>query len=292
MRTASTRSMLRTGTPLLLLVTASAACSSGQTDASTPDAGSTLVMHTSNDAAAEFDASACSALSAAAQKALVAQYTSAAATLACTTDYDCVVGPAGTDCSPACSGPITSQAGAAALQSAIDQVNATTCATFKQDGCPAPGFPPCAVGPLGVACVQGMCADFPPAAWTSFTFAEEPAGSGLSSPPSCTPGGSCSVWTVTPDAHVAVIDPQGTHEATLSTSDFATVDGVMRSMSFRQGEMTNFTSFMCASASGAQAVTYAISRGVGLVTEDVTGCVLGGPAGNGLQTIFDVVKTY
>jgi hypothetical protein len=282
--------MLRTGIPLLLLVAASA-CSDGQTGA-TSDSGSKVVSGASGDSGATPDAGACSGLMNAAQNALVPAYTLAAATRACATDSDCVVGPAGTDCTPACSGPITTQAGASALQAAIDQVNATTCVTFKKDACPAPGFPPCASGPMGLACVQGMCANFPPAAWTSFAFDQQPGANGFSTPPMCAPGATCSLWTVTPDAHVAVIDPQGTHDATLSATDFAAVDGVMRSMAFRQGEMDGFADFACDSTPGGQVVSFDVSRGTGLQGQDVSGCVLGGPTGNGLQTIFDVIKTY
>jgi hypothetical protein len=283
--------MLRTGVPLLLLVAASG-CSDGQTGTSTSDSGSKVVTGASGDAGADPDAGSCSALTSAAQNALVPAYTSAAATLACATDSDCIVGPAGTDCTAACSGPITTQAGASALQAAIDQVNATTCATYKSDGCPRPGALPCASGPMGVACVQGMCANFPPAAWTSFAFDQQPGANGFSTPPMCAPGATCSLWTVTPDAHVAVVDPQGTHEAMLSATDFATVDGVMRSMAFRQGEMEGFGNFGCDPTPGGQVVSFDVSRGGGLQGQDVSGCVLGGPAGNELQTIFDVVKAY
>jgi hypothetical protein len=123
----------------------------------------------------------------------------------------------------------------------------------------------------------------------SFAFDQEPGANGFSTPPSCAAGTNCSLWTITPNAHVAVINPQGTHDATLSTSDFATVDGIMRSMSFRQGEMTGF---MCDPSPGGQIISFDESRTGGVEGQDVTGCVLTGPSGNALQTLFNVVKGY
>jgi len=285
--------MLRAETPLLLLVTAFGACSDGQTVA-VPDSGSAVVMPTSGgDARVGLDAAPdgadCSDLQNAAARAVAAAITSASGNVACANDSDCTVGPAGSDCSAACSGPITTHAGAAAIQSTIDQVNATTCATSKKEGCPPPIEPPCTPGPLGVACVQGACANFPPAAWVSFAFDQQPGAVGFSTPPSCAAGSTCSLWTVTPDAHVAVIDPQGTHAATLSATDFATVDGIMRSMAFRQSEMTGV---VCDPSPGGQVISFDESRSGAEEGQDVTGCVLAGPSGNGMQRLYDVVKAY
>ncbi len=297
MRSAGTRvaleqAMLRAETPLLLLLTAFGACSEGQTGA-VPDSGSTVVTPTSGDAGGGLDAAPegpdCSGLQNAAARAVAVAITSASDNLACANDSDCAVGPAGSDCSAACNGPITTQVGAAAVQSTIDHVNATTCAASKKEGCPPPIEPPCAPGPLGIACVQGACANFPPAAWASFAFDQQPGGVGFSTPPTCAAGTTCSLWTVTPDAHVAVIDPQGTHAAMLSATDFATVDGIMRSMAFRQSEMTGV---VCDPSPGGQVISFDESRSGAEQGQDVTGCVLAGPSGNGLQGLYDVVKAY
>ncbi len=285
--------MPRAETPLLLLITAFGACSEGQTAAVSDSGSTTVVTHTPGDAGVGLDAAPdgadCSDLQNAAASAVAAAITSASANLACASDSDCTVGPAGSDCSAACSGPITTQAGAAAIQSTIDQVNATTCAASKKEGCPPPIEPPCVSGPLGVACVQGACANFPPTTWASFAFDQQPGAVGFSTPPSCAAGSTCSLWTVTPDARVAVIDPQGTHTATLSATDFATVDGIMRSMAFRQSEMTGF---MCDPSPGGQVISFDESRSGAEEGQDVTGCVLAGPSGNGLQGLYDVVKAY
>jgi hypothetical protein len=122
----------------------------------------------------------------------------------------------------------------------------------------------------------------------SFAFDQQPGAVGFSTPPSCAAGTSCTLWTVTPDAHVAVIDPQGKHDAKLSMSDFAAVDGIMRSTMFRQSEMTS----LCDPSPRGQLISFYESRAGLLEGEDVTGCVLTGPSGNGLQALFDIVKGY
>jgi hypothetical protein len=86
----------------------------GTTNGSTPDAGSadapsTVVMGASAEAGSGStpDAAACAALSSTAASAVVAAIKSASADLACASDSDCTTGPAGSDCTAACSGPIT-----------------------------------------------------------------------------------------------------------------------------------------------------------------------------------------
>jgi hypothetical protein len=143
---------------------------------------------------------------------------------------------------------------------------------------------------MGTACLNGTCADFLPAAWESFSLDQQPGASGFSTPPSCTAGTSCTLWTVTADARVAVTDAQGTHAATLSASDFATVDGILRSVSFRQDLETGFN---CDPSPGGQVISFDETRtGGGTEGTEVTGCVLTGPSGNGPQALYDVVKAY
>jgi hypothetical protein len=285
MHVAIPASMLRTHARGLLRIAAFAPCACGATAGSSPDAGSA----DARSVVVVGDAASCAALSDAAVNALAPTFESASTNLACAIDSDCTVAPAGSDCTGACNGPITTLAGAASIQSAIEHVNATICATFKDENCSPPAGGACPSGSLGVACVQGTCKDFPPAAWVSFAFSQQPGAVGFSSPPSCTAGTSCTLWTVTPYAHVSVVDSLGTHEATMSTSDFATVDGILRSMSFRQSEMTGFT---CDPSPGGQVISFDDSRGVDIEGWDATGCVLAGPSGNGIQALFDVVKGY
>jgi hypothetical protein len=87
----------------------------------------------------------------------------AVAERSCTKNSDCVIASS----RPACGssyycGVVVNQAGAAALDAAVAQVNATTCATFAAEGCVAPllPLPPCL--PLtGPYCVAGACSGFP-----------------------------------------------------------------------------------------------------------------------------------
>jgi hypothetical protein len=64
-----------------------------------------------------------------------------------------------TACNVSC-GVVVNEAGAAALDTAVAQVNATTCATFFAEGCKPNPAPPCAPIP-GVYCIKGQCSGFP-----------------------------------------------------------------------------------------------------------------------------------
>ncbi len=287
--------MLRVVAPLTLLVGVFGACT-GQTTASATDAGSvgnvTETGSTGNATTAVGDldaASTCAELSNEARSAIAAATAAATADLRCESDSDCTVGAASSDCTFACSGPVTTSAGASAIQAAIDHANSTACSDFKRDGCPPPLPPPCPSGPMGAACLNGTCTDFLPAAWESFSLDQEPGASGFSTPPSCTAGTSCTLWTVTADARVAVTDSQGKHQATLSASDFATVDGILRSVSLRQDLETGFN---CDPSPGGQVISFDETRSGGTEGTDVTGCVLTGPSGNGPQALYGIVKAY
>ncbi len=288
--------MLRFVAPLSLLVAVLGACT-GQTTASPTDAGSVGTLtetgstgNATTTAVGDLDAaSTCAELSNDARSDIAAATAAAMADLRCASDSDCTVGAASTDCTSACSGPVTTSTGASAIQAAIDHANSTACSVYKRDGCPPPLGLPCPSGPLGVACLNGTCADFPPAAWQSFSLDQQPGASGFSTPPSCTAGTSCTLWTVTPDARVAVTDAQGTHQAMLSASDFATVDGILRSVSFRQDVQTGFN---CDPSPGGQVISFEEMRGSGTEGMDVSGCVLTGPSGNGPQALYDILKAY
>src|SRR5450432_398427 len=304
--------MTRSLSPLLVVVAVSSACrgttsASGTGSPSTADGASAAAADGSNDSEggsigsnggstdsnegsagssagsdASGDAGSCSALSGAAQSVFTAASMAATADLSCTSDSDCTMGPGAVTCISTCGGPLTTTAGAAVIQKAIDHDNATACATYKAMGCPPPVGLPCVAPIAGVACVQGTCAIFPPAAWTSFAFDEHPPPGGFSTPPVCAPGTTCSLWTVTPDAKVTVVDPQGTHDATLSTADFATVDGIMRSMAFRTGIVSGFP---CGNSFSSQDVSFDESRGGRLQGQDVTACIFSGES-NDVLTLF------
>jgi hypothetical protein len=290
---------------LLFVVAASNACggttsasnggsdaAGGGSNAGGGDLDSTGGDTGSSDGSDAGDAGSCADLADAAQSVYSAAVTAASADLGCASDSDCTPGGGFVSCLSGCGSPLTTTAGEAVIQKAVDLDNTTTCARYAAMGCPPPEPLPCVYSSfLGVACVEGKCAEFPPAAWTSFAFDEQPATSGYSIPPMCAAGTTCSLWTVTPDAKVAVVDPQGTHDATLSTADFATVDGILRSMAFRQNSNSN-SGFMCGvHPSGTQGVAFDQSRGGRIQGVDVTGCVFA-TSGNDLQTLFDIVKTY
>jgi hypothetical protein len=277
--------MLRLTAAQLTLSVLLGACG-GQTTERGPDAGEGVNV---DDADRGSDVATCAQLSKQAANALAPALQAASAPLGCTTDSDCTVVPSiATDCTSGCSGPVTTQSGASTLQTAIDQVNASICVAYKQEGCPPPLPPPCAPGPLGAGCVAGKCEDLPMAAWVSFQIEKAPGATGFSLPPTCMQGTTCSLWSVTPDARVAVTDGRGTHQATLSSPDFATVDSIMRSIDFRQRTQTGF---QCDPSPGGQVISLTQTRGLEL-GQDVTGCVLVGPAGNGPQKLYDILARY
>jgi hypothetical protein len=296
--------------PVLLVVATLGACSgkvesespadsgsaskSTKADADGGNAGVSVVASEaggeSDDASGDFDSTAtCAELSNEAESAVSTAIMAATGNLACTTDSDCAIGPSGTDCTISCGGPIILASGAPALQAAIDKANATACAAFKRNGCTPPFPPPCPSGPRGAACVSGTCTDFLTAAWVSFALDQQPAGSGLSTPASCTPGTGCTLWTVTPDARIAVTNSQGMHQATLSAADFSTVDGLMRSVALRQALETGFD---CDASPGGPVFSFQDQRAMGEEGMDVTGCIAAGPAGNAPLALYDVVKAY
>jgi hypothetical protein len=123
-------------------------CTVGENDGGADDGNS-------NDAS---DADICSERTIAAQNATVAAEWQAEANLACQADSDCVVAPNSNACSNSC-GVVLNQAGAAQLQAAIAQINATTCANFVDDGCQVNPAPPCT--PLLPSCVFGACSGSP-----------------------------------------------------------------------------------------------------------------------------------
>jgi len=96
----------------------------------------------------------CNELTEEAQVAVGFGEAEAGAELSCASASDCIVVPTSSACWPSCSVVLT-QAGAAKLKGAIANINATTCATFASDSCPANPAPTCAT--LTAACVNGAC---------------------------------------------------------------------------------------------------------------------------------------
>jgi len=238
------------------------------------------------------DAGSCDERMTNAHNLVLAAVTHAQADLSCQVDSDCVLAAQSTECSFECGSVLLSETGAGALACAIDGVNMTICRGFDQDGCIVAGHPcPFVTGSWFAACVAGTCKNFPPAAWDSFALNENTTN--ITSPEQpCSPVDGCSAWTVTPDGRVAVTNADGTHAATLSSGDFATVDSILRSESFRQSELSGFA---CEPASGGEAIFFEIARGGAVSRLGVSGCVLTGPTGptgNDAQLLFSTLTSY
>jgi hypothetical protein len=100
----------------------------------------------------------CAELASTAQNAVVAAENQAQTNLSCGQDSDCVLANNITNCTDGC-GVVLTQAGSAQLQSALAQINATTCATYTAEDCPPPAALPCAE--LMPHCTNGVCSNVP-----------------------------------------------------------------------------------------------------------------------------------
>jgi hypothetical protein len=74
--------------------------------------------------------------------------------LNCAADADCTVTSIGAACFDVCSRAVSTKL-LPAVQAAMADVDSTTCATYKQDGCRF-DVPPCAP-PMAPRCVNGKC---------------------------------------------------------------------------------------------------------------------------------------
>ncbi len=217
--------------------------------------------------------------------------TAASSDLSCTTDDDCTLAPNATVCTTGC-GVLLNRAGAARVKAAVDSVNTTTCGSFEANGC-FNADPPCLPPVGGAACVASKCAAFPPAAWGSFSVQQAPAGTVRSTWPSCPPATSCTSWELTPDGAIVVTSPTGIGAKVLAAGDFATVDGILKSLTFRQSEISGFD---CATNANATAVVwFNVGRAIGTTGHDVTGCVLASARGattSDARRVYDVISAY
>jgi hypothetical protein len=212
----------------------------------------------------------------------------AQADLSCGSDEDCELVSNSSDCYLSC-GVLVSRQGAQSVRAAVDTANAEICDGFVDRGCVALA-PPC-MFPGFAACVNGACADFVPEKWRSFSMCRDcsPHDS-MSVPSACPAGQDCTLWILTPDANITVTRQGDSATATLSAEDFATVDGILRSMSFRQSLTLGFT---CDTAPSNVDVSieYQVQTG-GTIGASVTGCALSGPEGNDVQRLFELLQTY
>jgi hypothetical protein len=134
-----------------------------------------------------------------------------------------------------------------------------------------------------VTCKSGTCVFGKPGKWTHVWFIEGPRA-GLSSPDVCADG-SCTSRSLTPDGIVATVNPTKTSK--LSDADFAIVDGILRSESFRTCPTCG-----CGSTTATTRVAYNETRTPPLSQGyDATGCVDGSSVSD-LGRLYAVVKAY
>lgn len=233
----------------------------------------------------------CDALSSAAAGAIGDIFRLKSKDLGCTSDADCVIANGGSNCTSSCGGQVVSTSTAQMIQVAIDRVNADVCKAFVDQGCTLIQ-PPCPAPPSRAACVDGQCTRFPPANWVSFALDE---GRGADStysqtPASCTTGHDCTLWKVTPDGSIAKSTSGVPSSAKLSSADFATLDGILRSRSFRQSFVDQ--SPVCEAAPTGIRVSYDLENQFFIQGFDVTGCALVGPAGNDIMRLYDLLRAY
>jgi hypothetical protein len=181
--------------------------------------------------------------------------------------------------------------GAKTIQAAIDGLDAGLCTDFLSQGCTLVE-PPCSFPLIGAACNWGQCSDFPPATWASFAIDERRGTDSKSSstPPSCLPGHDCTLWTITPDGIISKSTNGTPSSAKLSTADFATLDGILRSVEFRA--IYNKVPIGCEPAPAGVRVSVVLVNQYGALESDQTGCALIGPPDNDVMRLYDLVRGY
>ena len=149
--------------------------------------------------------------------------------------------------------------------------------------------------PTWAACVEGRCTSFPPAAWHSITLtqAHEPPGSSRV-PAACT--GDCTLWTLDANGSLTVVRTTSAGGTSTSTttppaSSFATVDDILRSMSFRQWEADHYRLDCAGDTAAEPQLELSVDAGKGTVGLNITGCAPADPALAGLfPTLFGVLS--
>ena len=224
----------------------------------------------------------------AASKEVLAAFTSA--DLSCATDADCVIASGGSVCTSDCLNQVVSVEGAHTIQVAINGVEEGVCADFASQGCVV-FQPPCPSPPRSAACLEGACADFPPATWASFAVGERrgAAAASWSTPSKCQAGEACTAWTVTPDGSIEKTESGAVSATSLSSADLATLDGILRSVAFRRLFATGPT---CDPPPPDVIVSIQLENEYLITGIDVTGCALVGPADNDVMRVYELLHVY
>jgi hypothetical protein len=236
------------------------------------------------DASADAGAS-CNELVRLAGERLAPALRAATADLSCQTDDDCFITPAETNCGGSC-GTLVNRQAANAIAAAIGEINTDVCSAFMQQGC-FRSIPPCVPRRAGAACVSGRCAEFPATLWRKL-IVDRHAGTSVSIPPSCASGQDCTVWTVSPDRAVVKVDRGQYSTATLSEADFATLDGILRSLAFRGKELMGF---QCGPPPATSNVSFAIERDFATTGFDVGACLAAQSDADAVN-VYQVVSAY
>jgi len=261
----------------------------GTTEAGTIDAG-TNDADTIDDASVIVDAATCADLSATASALWDAAFAQALANTDCDADTQCELLMQSANCGDLCGGTVrTNLTGVGDFDASMSQ-ELQVCDVFVADHCPTstPVCPPGGSGLDYVSCLAGTCIYFPPAAWVELeVFAPS------------------QEWTLTPDGKVVPhgFDAGLDAAATMASADLATVDGILRSATFRAQMMAPDASPVAppTCAPPAAGNDYAFFQllyfqGAGLGPEadsfDVSGCVFVGPAGNIDQQVYQLVTAY
>jgi hypothetical protein len=212
----------------------------------------------------------------------------AAADRSCATDADCVFFDGSPSCAIRCGGEVVSRSGAETLGGVVSHIERTVCTA----AC-AETYPPCPPQPTWAACLEGLCSSFPAEAWDSLALElvnAEPGSGGI--PLSCT-GTGCTLWTVTPDGRVTIVRNGSTSTSTLSATDFALVDGALRSMDFRHWEASFYPRDCSGDTKAEPQLELALRTPSGEVGMNVTGCTLAGPGmAHVLAALVSVITAY
>ncbi len=212
----------------------------------------------------------------------------AAADRSCATDTDCVYFARSPYCAIHCGGEVVSQSGAETLGGVVSNIERTVCTPVC-----AETYPPCPFQPTWAACLDGVCTSFPPEAWESLSLELVNAEPGSASVPlSCT-GTGCTLWTVTPDGRVKIVRNGSTSTSNVSATDFAVIDGTLRSMDFRQWEAHWYPRDCSGDTTAEPQLQLDLRTASGEVGMNVTGCRLAGPGmADVLGTLVSVITAY
>jgi hypothetical protein len=219
-----------------------------------------------------------------------AELTSAAAAAdrTCATDADCVFFDASPSCAIRCGGEVVSRSGAGTLGAAVSDIERTVCTPEC-----AETYPPCPPRPTWAACLDGACRSFPPEAWDALSLELVNADPGSGSVPLTCAGTGCTLWTVTPDGRVTIVRNGSTSTSTLSATDFALVDGTLRSMDFRRWEASFYPRDCSGDTKAEPQLELDLRTASGEVGMNVTGCTLAGPGMTDvLSTLVSVITAH